>query len=217
LFNRIMGSARTQAGWSVQLHPEDNSLIISLPVSNGQYNQLAYSLTTKGWSQYRGLGQLLSMAPWGGKLYFGTADGKVCINTDYLDGVLLSDPDAFTPITCTGITRFSNLGTGSQKQVQLIRPTIISESGNASSQFEARYRYDLTEVVSAAGTPAAAGAVWDTALWDVALWGGAYATQQVPGGAAGMGPDVAIAWMIKCVSRTVLVGIDVAVTQGGML
>jgi hypothetical protein len=65
--------------------------------------------------------------------------------------------------------------------------------------------------------PATSGALWDTALWDVGFWGGTYATQQAPGGSSGMGPDAAIAWMIKAVSRTVLVAIDVAFTQGGML
>lgn len=219
LFNRMVALSGTSLGWSVKLHPEDNSLLVSLPISNGENNQLAYSMITKGWSQYRGI-PLYSMESWEGKLYFGTPDGRVCINTDYLDAVLLSppasSPSPFLPIHCSGVTKFHN-DNGRQKQVQWIRPTILAESGKTAATFEARYRYNLSEVLSAAGASQPGGSLWGTALWGISVWGGSYATQQNPGGAASMGPDVAIAWRIEAESRTVLVAMDVALTQGGPL
>lgn len=217
LFNRLVAQYRTLKGWALRLHPEDNSLMVAVPTAEGQNtNQLAMSLATRGWSQYREL-PLLCMEPYEGKLYFGTADGRVCINTGYVDGVTLADPAAYTPIVCSGITRFSNLGRGTQKQITMMRPTIISEGGAIGQTCEARYRFDLTE----AGIPAAAtnpgDALWDVALWDVARWGGAYATQQVVGGAVGMGPDFAVAFKLSVTSRTILVGIDVEyIESGGM-
>jgi hypothetical protein len=217
LFNRLAATYRGLKGWSLRIHPEDNSLIVSVPVADGQAtNQLAMSLTTRGWSQYRNL-PLLSMDAWGGLLYFGTADGKVCINTNYIDGVTLADPNAFTPIDCSVITKFNNLGNGNQKQLTIIRPTILSEGGSILTSIEARYRYNLNEAASPSGASTSGESLWDSAVWDSSTWGGAYSTQQNTGGAAGMGPDAAIACRLSATSRTVLVGFDIEFVQGGML
>lgn len=217
LFNRMMAAARSLRGWALRLHPEDNSLLVTVPVADGQNtNQLAMSMVTRGWAQYRDL-PMLSMEAWGGLLYFGTADGRVCVNTAYIDGVLLSDPSAFTPIDCSGITRFSNLGSGSQKGVTIIRPTIISEGGSVPSKMEARYGYNLTEASRPVAVATTGTTIWDSALWDAGKWGGAYATQQQAVGATGMGPNAAIAFRLLATSRTVLVGWDVSFVAGGML
>lgn len=209
LFTRLAATYGSLRGWALRLHPEDNSLIVAIPVADGQpTNQLVQSNITRGWSQYRNL-PLLSMEAWGGKLYFGTADGRVCINTGYLDGLLISDPNAFAAITCSGVTRFSNLGRGTQKQLTQIRPTIISEGGSISQTAQARYRYDLTEAIPPAGATNPGGSLWGSAVWGVSLWGGAYSTVQNVGGAVGMGPDAAVAFAMAVTSRTVLLGFDV--------
>ena len=213
LFSRLVATYGSLRGWSLRMNPEDSSLIVTVPSADGQpTNQLAMSLLTRGWSQYRNL-PIMSMEAWGGKLYFGTADGRVCINTGYLDGLSISNVSAFLPILCSGITRFSNFGRGTQKQITQIRPTIISEGGSISPAFAARYRYDLTEATAPAGALNPGGALWDTALWDVAVWGGAYSTVQTVGGAVGMGPDAAIAFAMSVTSRTVLLGFDVEYTE----
>lgn len=209
LFNRAATTYGNVKGWAMALHPEDNSLIVAIPVADGQNtSQLAMSMITRGWSPYRDL-PLLSMAAWEGRLYFGSADGRVLINTGYVDGVLLSDANAFTPIDCSGITRFQNNGRGSQKQIMQARATLISEGGSISQNVEARYRFDLTEAAKPSGAVANPGtATWDSAIWDQSKWAGAYATQQDTGGMVGMGPDFAIAWRLAITSRTVLIGFD---------
>lgn len=208
LFNRLMTAARQLNGWALTLHPEDNALIVTVPVADGQpTNQLAMSMVTRGWSQYRDL-PLLSMAAWAGKLFFGTADGRVLVNTGYLDGVSISDPNAFKPIVCSGITRFENRGRGTQKQIMQQRATIISEGGAVKQTVEARYGFDLTEAGLPAATEAPGGALWDSAIWDVSKWGGAYAAQQAVGGVVGLGSAYALAWQLSVTSRTVLIGFD---------
>lgn len=208
LFSRLASAYGNVNGWALKLHPEDNCLIVTVPTVEGQpTNQLAMSMVTKGWSQYRDL-PIVSMAPWAGKLYFGTADGRVCVNTGSVDGVLISDPNAFMPIDCSGITRFNKMGRASQKQITLMEATIISEGGEINHNEEARYSYDLTEAARPGGAPSAGSSLWDSAIWDVSKWGGAYATQQEMGGAVGMGPDAAIAFRMAVTSRTVLIGFD---------
>lgn len=216
LFNRLVAGARTLRGWALGIHPEDATLIVTVPVAAGQNTtQLAMSLQNRGWAQYRDL-PMLSMEAWNGLLYFGTADGRVCVNTGYIDGVLLSDPSAYTPIDCSGITRFTNLGNGNQKQITMIRPTIISEGGAVPQSMAARYRYDLTEAPKPLALAASAGSsTWDVALWDVAKWGGSYATQQQAFGAVGMGPDAAVAFRFLASSRTVIIGFGISFTVAG--
>jgi hypothetical protein len=219
LFSRLSSTYRSLKGWALKLHPEDNSLIVSVPTADGSNTvQLAMSLATRGWSQYRNL-PLLSMEAWGGKLYCGTADGRVIQNTDYIDGVTLADPNAFTAIDCSGITKFSNLENANQKQIVTIRATVLSEGGSIAQTVEARYRYNLNEAGAATSTATSAGAaLWDSAVWDSsAVWGGAFATDQAPKGAVGMGPDAAVAFRFAATSRTVLVGFDVLFQQGGAL
>lgn len=209
LFSLLASEFRNLAGWSMRLHPEDNSLIVAVPVADGQpTNQLAMSLVGRGWSQYRDL-PILSMDAWDGKLYFGTADGRVCVNTGYLDGVLLSDEDAFTPIVCSGITRFDNLGRGTQKQITQIRPTVISEGGTISESIEARYRYDLTEATLPGQSDNPGDSLWDSAVWDLSKWAGDTATRQAMSGAVGMGPDAAVAFKYAVNSKTVIIGFDI--------
>jgi hypothetical protein len=209
LFSLLASTYSNLAGWSMRIHPEDNCLIVAVPVADGQpTNQLVMPLVTRGWSQYRDL-PILSMEAWNGKLYFGTADGRVCINTGYLDGVVLSDVNASTPIICSGITRFDNLGRGTQKQVTQIRPTIISEGGTISESIEARYRYDLTEASLPEETTNPGDSLWDSAVWDVAKYAADSSTQQNMGGAVGMGPDAAIAFKLAVTSKTVILGFDI--------
>ena len=91
LFAQLASTYRLTQGWSVTIHPEDNTLIITVP-SGGvdtASEQLVMSLHTKGWSRYSDL-PIVSCAAWQGKLYFGTADGRVCVNTEFADGVTLA-------------------------------------------------------------------------------------------------------------------------------
>lgn len=215
-FARTVQTYAGTKGWSLRMHPEDSSLIVTAPPGDtGQPTQLAMSLLTKAWFPYRGL-PIISAESWGRKLYFGTADGRVCINTGYLDNVNLASTQ-FTPIDCSGLTAFRNGGGARQMQVMLIRPKLLSEGGAIANTCEARYKYDLTEASQPSAAPSNDSNVWDTGLWDVALWGGAFASQQQLGGAVGMGSDFAIAFRFKATSRTVLTGFDVVYAQGGVL
>jgi hypothetical protein len=218
LFSRGVAAYRNLRGWALRIHPEDSTLLVAVPVADGQNTvQLAMSFANRGWSQYRDL-PLLSMEAWNGKLYIGSADGRVLQNTEYVDGVVLSNADTFTPIDCSGITKFENLGNANQKQIISVRPTLISEGGSIAQSIEARFSYDLTEA-AVPGDPeeSSEASLWDEAVWDVSEWGGAYTTQQSHHGVVGMGPDAAVAFRFAATSRTVLVGFDVLFRQGGQL
>lgn len=216
LFNQLMLSKAGTLGWSLHIHPEDNVLLVTYPTTDGATTeQLAMSLVNGSWGRYRDL-PIFSAGAGGGKLYFGTADGRVCINDGYLDGVTLADPNAFTAIQWALLTGFSDMGSANFKQVQFIRPTILSEDVSPNISVAAKYRYDLAELGPVAGGTSG-GNSWDVGLWDEAVWGGEYNAVQPVMGASGMGVEVAIAARGTATSRTIVVKFDVGFTQGGVM
>lgn len=217
LFARIMLTRAAKKGWQMRLHPEENTLMVVTPVNDGSATeQLVMSLPTRSWSQYRDLPVYGAAEVWGGKLYFGTADGKVKINDGTVDGVTLADPNSYAEIEWSAISAYNNLGNGQQKQVQILRPILLSEGSTPRVAVEARYGLSLTEVSTVPAATPSSGA-WDSGLWDTAVWGGDYSPTLEVRGAVGMGPQVAVAIKGKATSRTVWVGTDIGFTQGGFL
>jgi hypothetical protein len=216
LFSALMLSRASKRGWALRIHPEDGTLVVCVPTNDGQATeQLVLSLSSPAWSQYRDLA-IYSSAILGGKLYYGTVDGRIGINDGYVDGLTLADPDGYTAVQWALLTSFQNLGNARQKQVQMLRPTFVTEGSAPSYNAQARYRYDFAELdtVTEGSTT---GDVWDAALWDEAVWAGDYRPTQNVTGTAGMGVDVAIAIRGTAIARTVYVGTDVFYTQGGYL
>jgi hypothetical protein len=219
LFNTMMAASSTCREWAIGIHPEDSTLLLLVPTGPGLVtNQLAMGLTTKGWSEYRDL-PIYTMGVLDGKLYFGTVDGRVCVNDGYIDGVTLASPNAYLPIQCRLLTAFRNLGNGRKKMVRSIRPTILCDGGNVGYVAEPRYDYNFSGYGSTDGVPVsqATGQGWDSATWDSAIWGGEFTANKAITGATGIGIDVAVALRFAAVARTVLVGLDVYYAQGGLL
>lgn len=89
LFNQLVANFGELTGWAIHIHPVDNALLLLVPQGDGlATTQLAMSFATKGWTQYRNM-PMCSAAVWAGQLYFGTQDGRVCLNTGYVDNVTL--------------------------------------------------------------------------------------------------------------------------------
>lgn len=217
LFNQLMLTRATQSGWSMRLHPEDGTLVVTVPEGVGQpTSQLVMSLSNRSWSMDRDV-PIYSCEAWGGKMYFGTVDGRVCVNDGDVDGVTLDDPDAYTSIQYALLSAFSDLGLPVQKQVQAIRVSILSDGGSPSYDVGARYGLDFSELPTVTQTPGSNPNAWDVALWDSAVWAGEYSPTEEVRGAVGMGTDVAIILRGASTSRTVVVGFKVAYTAGGFL
>jgi len=217
LFNNLMLSKSAFKTWQILTHPEENALVITIPGSGNDDNteQLAMSLANRSWWRWRDL-KMFSACVHEGVFFFGSKDGVVYKSFGYIDGVTLADPNSFTSIQYKCISAFRNLGNGRQKQIQSMRPTILSESATPTFEIHARYRFDQTEPGAVAeGVPGQGS--WDVGEWDEAVWGGDYSPSQAVRGAAGMGVDVAVALAGSATSRTIWVGTDVAFTQGGWL
>lgn len=214
LFNRIMVDKSSLHGWSIRMHPEDNAIVITYPTDSGQATkQFAQSQATKGWALYEDL-PIYSSEVWGGKFYFGTVDGRVCVNDGYIDARILADSSAYSDITFQVIPAFTNLGNGLNKQGQEAVTYWLVDGGSVPVNAEGRYDFDP----SAADAPSAASVVsggWDAGTWDGATWGGEFTSVQHRHGLSGSGRHMSVAIKGKARSRTVLVGLDYNFTVGG--
>jgi hypothetical protein len=200
----------------MRLHPEDNTLMLTVPEGDGiSTTQFAMSMANGAWSRYRDL-PIYSQGVFEGKLYFGDTDGSVWINDGYVDGVTLAAPSVFTAIQYSGMTSFQNLGSGRKKQVQMIRPLFLGMSTDPSFSVNARYDFDDTELDPASASTGTAGG-WDSGVWDTAVWGDDYSPTMAVRGASGLGTHVSVVWTGAATDRTVLVGFDVSYTVGGFL
>lgn len=220
LVNSLMLERSSFRGWQVIQHPETVTLNILIPQGVGaEPLQLVQSAASKGWFLHRGLAMSCATV-WDTQLYYGFAglDGKVCVNTGYLDGVTLVDPASYVPIQWSLLPAFNDFGSPRQKQVSMVRPLILSDGVAPSFIVEARYQYDqsdmdpVTLVLDGNGTD-----TWDNAIWDDAVWNGNSAASQQVRGTTGMGTAVSVAIRGTAVSRTVLLALDVTYTQGGFL
>lgn len=214
-FGRIAAARKSLPGWALHIHPEENALMVMIPTTSGQpTEQYMLSLAKPGWWPYRSL-PMLSAGAWNGQMYFGTVDGRVCVNTGYVDGVTLADPTSFTAVAWSICGPF--VGDGRNVQVQMIRPQLHSETPSPRVEATARYDLNLVEPAAPSGNGGGGSGAWDSALWDSATWGPESGPSQPIGGTTGMGSNLAIAIRGNAISRTVLVGADVFLTTGGYL
>lgn len=205
-------------GWAAHVHPTDNALIVLVPqAATGDTIQWAYSfLGEGGWFQYRGL-PMTAAAVWSGRLFFGTSDGRVCVNEGDLDDVKLADPNSYSPVEWSVLPAYQTLGTADWKRVHLVRPVIISEAPLAPLGATPRFEYDLSEPPAPSGAVSLGGALWDVARWDQAKWGGqGVAGARITGG-LGIGRAVSVAVRGSSTGRTVLAEVGIGFDTGGLL
>lgn len=216
LFNTLVTASATLPGWAIHIHPTDNTLLVLVPTQAGQATQqLAMSFATKAWGRYRDL-PMLCAGIWNGQLYFGTADGRVCINSGYVDNVNVGGT-SYSPVAWSVLTGFQNLDNASFKKVELILPEVISQGAIPAIQAQPLYDLNLTEPAPPTGSALGGGNTWDSGTWDNAVWGGDYSASIPVQGGTGLGRSVAIAARGSAVARTVLVGFSVMFRVGGAL
>jgi hypothetical protein len=211
LFHEYASARRTDLGWALHLDPESNALLVNMPQVGQTYEQFAMSLATGAWSRFTGVPSLCA-APWKGRLYFGTKDGRVCRVEGDLDDVDITT-GAGSNITWSGITAFQAMGSARRKQIQQIRPRMWRQGSTPGYVVQARYDFD-TDAATAAPAPAADVARWDSAVWGTSTWP---ETDNPCGGwrgATGSGAYAAIAFAGQSDARITLVGFDVKWTEG---
>lgn len=213
LFAQLVQQSYGLKGWSLRFHPGDGALIVTVPQADGQATQqLAMSLSTKGWARYRGL-PILSAETWHGQLYFGTADGRVCIATGYVDNQLRNAPQTFNTVDWSIVTKAEK--SVLNRIIRHIQPTILAGE-NPLVNAAGRVNYDQSECPVPIGAPGrGGGAAFDSARFDVDVFAGDFVTFQPMVGAAGRGKSIGAAIRGAAYQRTIFAGVDVLYDEGG--
>ena len=216
LFNRLMTARGDNGYWSIGIHPTDNMMIVNVPPTPSEpRQQLTMSLANQGWAQHLGV-PMSCMETWRNKLYFGTEDGRVCVNDGEVDDLLL-DKSSLRPIEWALLTSYQNLGSPNKKRVHMVRPHFMTDGTNPAYSVGARFDFDLSPIdlapVAADATPSA----WDIAKWDQSVWGDGAGIAGRYQGASGMGSHVALVLRGNSITNTTFVGFDAVLDQGGIL
>jgi hypothetical protein len=227
LFNRLMSSHSDLQGWALVIHPTDNLLMINVPgLANNEASQLAMSLASKGWAVQTGL-PITCMSTWHGKMFFGTADGRVCVNDGYSDSGTTTTVSGANEVYVTApqekinfgmLSAYQNLGSVANKRVHMIRPYFVTDGAQPGYAASARYNYDLTELPLTALAPFGTDLdAWNVGQWNTATWDAGVGVAGRKMGATGMGTVIAVALSGTAGTAVTLVGMDVLMDSGGLL
>jgi hypothetical protein len=213
LFNTYAADRGALRGWSLRIHPEDNALIVNMPLLGSKYEQFAMSLATGGWSLLSGVPSLSSEV-WRGKLYFGTPDGRVC--------VAKGGDDNGSPVEWWGQTSFQTGNVPQRKRICQIQPLIVSEGTLPGIVVQARYDFATDLIASTPPTPDSGSlARWGTAVWNQSKWPGGTvrltATKAGWRGATGTGYYAGVAFRGRSSGRATLMGFNLRLDTGGIL
>jgi hypothetical protein len=208
----------TDFGWDLRIHPEDKTLVIVTPDDGvTDREQWALSLNGKGWAQHIEV-PMNCVEPWKGKLYFGTEDGRVCINDGDVDNNQLAGSSNAIEIEWSVLTAFTDLGSPVNKSATMAKPFFITDGTTPQYAIEARYDYDLSSIGAVPFTVQSGTVwIWGTAVWGSSIWGSGRGTAGSWKGLSGIGSSVAIALKGSSRARTTLTRIEVTYLTGGVL
>jgi len=216
-FRSFMETVRDEYGWQLELNPAEGVAIVSVPKENPTSTpiQFCFNINTGAWSMFRDL-DMRCLNKNGGGFFFGTSDGRVLQMTGFADAVSLDGLTGQT-IVYSLLTHYSNVGTPANwKRVQFIRPSFIGQ-GVPTFGVQARYDFDLSEVLNNPPFIKSDAALWDAAVWDIDVWAGASQSYINIIGGHGMGRHIAIAMRGESSVELSLVGFDLMYDTGGML
>lgn len=208
LITAQMSTQRLNFGWEVRLIPSENLLLISTPLEITPNIQFVQSLNTQGWAIYRNINYNTGDA-WDGQFYIGDTKGNVWWHT--------GSTDNGNNIAWSLLTSYQEyMEVGRYHRVQFIRPVFL---GVVSPQYavQAKYDYNLDEVLAPTSGGATPAPAWDVGIWDVALWGGGQEPVSIVNGATGIGRAFAIGLNGNSNSALTLIRFDIMYDSGNYL
>ena len=205
----------TSYGWDIKVHPEDKTLVVMTPAEgSSDREQWVFSLISHGWAKHTGV-PMNCIAPWKGKFYFGTTDGRVCINDGDVDNNQLTGSTNATAIEWSLLTGFADQGTPQQKRPSMARPTFMTDGTAPQYSLEARFDYNRAAIGSITYVSTSSTSTWGSAVWGSSTWGSGIGTAGWWRGLSGMGSSVALALKGASMARTTLTSMEITFTVGG--
>ena len=197
------------SGWQILLYPEENMLLVNVPISNTVSYQLVMNTISGAWSQFKNW----NAACWErhqGAIYFATGTNVALAWT--------GNQDNGQPISFEGLQSFNYAGNPSQlKQVKMLRPLLLVD-GRPNVLLGVNADFDTSTPTGIPSFTQNTASVWDTATWDAGIWTGDPAIKRDWQTAFAMGYCFA-AHMVGTISVSPLnwISTDYVVEAGGVI
>lgn len=211
-FRQAYLSTGTRFGWQVLEYPQENLLIVNVPITErATQHQYVMNLQTGAWCRFKDL----NAGCWslkGQELFFGGNDGKVYAYGG--PGVYDDDGD---PVTALGVQAFFNYGTPQQKSFRMARP-LFSGPQDYAPQVKMLVDYDANALPTFSPPSFnSLGPFWDEELWDTVEWGSGLAVTNLWQSVTGTGVVGALALASQVTTPLIWNQTDVMFEPGGIL
>lgn len=149
-------------GWEAILYPAGQLFIVNVPTGESTSYQHVRETSSGGWCEFTGW-DALTFAVHDDRLYFGDADGNVCLADE-------GATDGGSYIDCWGVPAFNALSNRGQRK-QLTAATVVSSfTRPAAYAYDGLADFNMGLRSTIVEDTATVGASWDTADWDTAEW-----------------------------------------------
>lgn len=151
-------------GWQVLPFPQQNMLILNVPVNEGTLQeQYVMNTITGAWCKFTGW-YANCWELFGDDIYFGS--------NGFVGKAWSTNADAGTAINWSALQAFNYFGSrGQKKRFSMFKPT-FKLTGAPMINGNLAVDFDTTAPAPSLAVVSGAGALWDTGTWDSGLWGG---------------------------------------------
>jgi len=204
-------------GWELEVMFGEQYLLVKTPEDQfGNHIFYVMNLSTGAWATVSKM-PMLCTAQLNTTLYFGTADGRVCLAfVGDTDGGGVQDEDG-APIVGRYQSGFSDFGAPSRLKIyHLARPVFVSRGApsvaiTVATQFESF----IPEVD--ANFKRNEASFWDGDSWDQCVWSGGPSTYGAWVGLQGMSYYGALTMRLSGVAKTQYINTTLTLRQGGVM
>lgn len=149
-------------GWEMIVYRSGNFLLVNIPISNDAVSyQYVMNTITGAWCRFTNW-NATCWALMGTELYFGGGTSVSHAN--------VGTSDNGVAITGTCAQAYVALGSGSQKQISMIRPNFsIAGRASLSMALDSDFK-TFSGQTQVSYTDGMASSLWDSAIWDTSLW-----------------------------------------------
>lgn len=151
-------------GWELCLYPQQNALVLNVPISTTRSVQYVQNTISKQWTKFTG---------WNAHCFVDTPLGFFYADATTVKKAWTGNRDSGVVIRCDVLQAFSTLGSPvNNKFVTMVKP-YLQTSGSPSVLYGINFDYnpqDVTGVLSY--SPPGVGMVWGSMTWGSMTWGG---------------------------------------------
>lgn len=152
----------TNFGWETQIYPDENLLIINVPITGGAQQFVMFTINDS-WCRFTGW-DASTFTRMGTNLFFGT-NGKVV-------QAWTGTSDSGADINFEALTSFQYHGGMNLKRYTMARPIVSTDNPAIGILLGLNLDFDQTAPTGVPSFAPVNTAVWDVSTWDSGVWAG---------------------------------------------